>query len=48
MVLMRLYLLLISINEIPVFAKYTVTVFTLGMTKLGRCCTVYTATKQKS
>ena len=22
------------------FAKYTVTVFTVGMTKLGRCCTV--------
>ena len=22
------------------FAKYTVTVFALGMTKLGRCCTV--------
>ena len=22
------------------FAKYTVTVFTIGMTKLGRCCTV--------
>ena len=27
------------------FAKYTVTVFTLGVTKLGGCCTVYTATK---